>query len=89
MCSVRDDSLSQISAKRSCGHSGRSTGRSSAYNFTNRNCSVAVALALECALMGSSTREALQNVAVAADEQGPWVAHFIRWKARKWSGLPA
>jgi hypothetical protein len=52
------------------------------YNFTNRNCSVAVALALEAALMGTmagpSRLRALLSLLVNRDL---WVAYFVRRKA--------
>ena len=52
------------------------------YNFTNRNCSVAVALALEAALMGSrSGPHRLRALLSLLGSRDLWVAHFIRWKA--------
>jgi uncharacterized membrane protein HdeD (DUF308 family) len=59
------------------------------YNFTNRNCSVAVALALEAALMGSMGGgrrfRALVGLLLSRDL---WMAHFIRWKAREMVWTP-
>jgi uncharacterized membrane protein HdeD (DUF308 family) len=54
------------------------------YNFTNRNCSVAVAMALEAALMGSlSTKSRLRTLLSLMTSKDIWVAHFVRWKARE------
>ena len=59
------------------------------YNLTNRNCSVAVALALEAAVMGSlagpSRPRALFRLLVNRDL---WVAHFLRWKAMEMVWTP-
>ena len=59
------------------------------YNFTNRNCSVAVAMALEAALLGSlaSTRW-LRSFYSLLTNKDLWVAHFIRWKAREMVWTP-
>lgn len=60
-----------------------------AYNFTNRNCSVAVALALEAALMGSiRTRHRFRAFLSLMMNKDLWVAHFIRWKAREMVWTP-
>lgn len=60
-----------------------------AYNLTNRNCSVAVALALECALMGSlDRRRSLQGILRLITDRDLWVAWFIRWKAREMVWTP-
>jgi hypothetical protein len=60
-----------------------------AYNFTNRNCSVAVALALEAALMGSlATNHRLRTLFYLLTNKDLWVAHFIRWKAREMVWTP-
>jgi len=60
-----------------------------AYNFTNRNCSVAVALALEAALMGSlTTRHRIRTLFWLLTNKDLWVAHFIRWKAREMVWTP-
>jgi uncharacterized membrane protein HdeD (DUF308 family) len=60
-----------------------------AYNLTNRNCSVAVALALECSLMGSMSRHrSLQGLLRLLSEKDLWVAWFIRWKAREMVWTP-
>ncbi len=60
-----------------------------AYNLTNRNCSVAVALALECALMGSlGHRRSLRGVLSLMTGRDLWVAWFIRWKAREMVWTP-
>lgn len=59
------------------------------YNFTNRNCSVAVAMALEAALMGSCAgRHRLRNLLALLLNKDLWVAHFIRWKAREMVWTP-
>jgi uncharacterized membrane protein HdeD (DUF308 family) len=59
------------------------------YNFTNRNCSVAVALALEAALMGSMAgRRRLRTMLGLLLSRDLWVAHFIRWKAREMVWTP-
>lgn len=63
--------------------------RVTAYNFTNRNCSVAVALSLEAALMGSlRTRQRLRSLLFLMTNKDLWVAHFIRWKAREMVWTP-
>lgn len=60
-----------------------------AYNFTNRNCSVAVALALEAALMGSMAgRSRLKSLLRLLGSRDLWMAHFIRWKAREMVWTP-
>jgi uncharacterized membrane protein HdeD (DUF308 family) len=60
-----------------------------AYNFTNRNCSVAVALALEAALMGSlATGHRIRTLFWLLMNKDLWVAHFIRWKAREMVWTP-
>lgn len=60
-----------------------------AYNFTNRNCSVAVAMALEAALMGSLARyRRIRNVLGLLWNKDLWVAHFIRLKAREMVWTP-
>jgi uncharacterized membrane protein HdeD (DUF308 family) len=60
-----------------------------AYNFTNRNCSVAVALALEAALMGSlATGHRIRTLFWLLTNKDLWVAHFIRWKAREMVWTP-
>lgn len=54
------------------------------YNFTNRNCSVAVAMALEAALLGSlASRRWVRSFLSLLANKDLWVAHFIRWKARE------
>ncbi len=59
------------------------------YNFTNRNCSVAVALALEAALMGSlDTGRRFRTLLSLLTNKDLWVAHFIRWKAREMVWTP-
>ena len=60
------------------------------YNFTNRNCSVAVALALEAALMGSfdTGRRSFRTLFYLLTNKDLWVAHFIRWKAREMIWTP-
>ncbi len=59
------------------------------YNFTNRNCSVAVALALEAALMGSlDTGSRFRTLLYLLTNKDLWVAHFIRWKAREMVWTP-
>ena len=59
------------------------------YNFTNRNCSVAVALALEAALMGSlDTGRRFRTLLYLLTNKDLWVAHFIRWKAREMVWTP-
>ena len=59
------------------------------YNFTNRNCSVAVALALEAALMGSlDTGRRFRTFLYLLTNKDLWVAHFIRWKAREMVWTP-
>ncbi len=59
------------------------------YNFTNRNCSVAVALALEVALMGSlDTGQRFRTLLSLLTNRDLWVAHFIRWKAREMVWTP-
>jgi uncharacterized membrane protein HdeD (DUF308 family) len=59
------------------------------YNFTNRNCSVAVALALEAALMGSlDTGHRFRTLLYLLTNKDLWVAHFIRWKAREMVWTP-
>ncbi len=59
------------------------------YNFTNRNCSVAVAMALEAALLGSlaSPRWVRSYISLLANKD-LWVAHLIRWKAREMVWTP-
>lgn len=60
-----------------------------AYNFTNRNCSVAVALALEAALMGSlANGSRFRTLLDLITRKDLWVAHFIRWKAREMVWTP-
>ncbi len=60
-----------------------------AYNFTNRNCSVAVAMALEAALMGSlDTGRRFRTLLYLLTNKDLWVAHFIRWKAREMVWTP-
>jgi uncharacterized membrane protein HdeD (DUF308 family) len=59
------------------------------YNFTNRNCSVAVALVLDAALMGSlAPRKRLLATLDLLTKKDLWVAHFIRWKAREMVWTP-
>lgn len=59
------------------------------YNFTNRNCSVTVALALEAALMGSlDTGRRFRTLLYLLTNKDLWVAHFIRWKAREMVWTP-
>lgn len=59
------------------------------YNFTNRNCSVAVALALEAALMGSlGSGSHFKTLLDLLTRKDLWVAHFIRWKAREMVWTP-
>jgi len=59
------------------------------YNFTNRNCSVAVALALEAALMGRlGSRHRFRTLLGLLTNKDLWVAHFIRWKAREMVWTP-
>ena len=54
------------------------------YNFTNRNCSVVVALALEAALVGTFRKgKRLRRILYLLTSKDLWVAHFIRWKARE------
>ncbi len=63
--------------------------RETEYNFTNRNCSVAVALALEAALMGSlDTGHRFRTLLYLLTNKDLWVAHFIRWKAREMVWTP-
>ncbi len=60
-----------------------------AYNFTNRNCSVAVALALEAALLGClHTERRFRALISLLLNKDLWVAHFIRWKAREMVWTP-
>jgi uncharacterized membrane protein HdeD (DUF308 family) len=59
------------------------------YNFTNRNCSVAVALALDASLMGSlATGHRIRTLFWLLMNKDLWVAHFIRWKAREMVWTP-
>ena len=59
------------------------------YNFTNRNCSVVVALSLEAALMGSlDTGRRFRTLLYLLTNKDLWVAHFIRWKAREMVWTP-
>ena len=59
------------------------------YNFTNRNCSVAVALSLEVALMGClGTGHRFRTLLSLLTSKDLWVAHFIRWKAREMVWTP-
>ncbi len=59
------------------------------YNLTNRNCSVAVALALEAALMGSMAgRSRVRAFLSLLFNRDLWVAHFLRWKAREMVWTP-
>lgn len=59
------------------------------YNFTNRNCSVAVALALEAALMGRlGSKHRFRTLLGLLTNKDLWVAHFIRWKAREMVWTP-
>jgi uncharacterized membrane protein HdeD (DUF308 family) len=60
------------------------------YNFTNRNCSVAVALALEAGLMGSldTGQKRFRTLFYLLTNKDLWVAHFIRWKAREMIWTP-
>lgn len=59
------------------------------YNFTNRNCSVAVSMALEAALVGSlASSRSLAGVLSLLTRSELWVAHFIRWKAREMVWTP-
>jgi hypothetical protein len=59
------------------------------YNFTNRNCSVAVSMALEAALVGSlaGSRSPLGILSLLTRSE-LWIAHFIRWKAREMVWTP-
>jgi hypothetical protein len=60
-----------------------------AYNFTNRNCSVAVALALEAALMGSlDGKHRIRTLLHLMTNKDLWVAHLMRWKAREMVWTP-
>jgi uncharacterized membrane protein HdeD (DUF308 family) len=60
-----------------------------AYNFTNRNCAVAVALALEAALMGSMDgKHRLRTLLHLMTSKDVWVAHIMRWKAREMVWTP-
>lgn len=60
-----------------------------AYNFTNRNCSVAVALALESALMGSlGSGNRIRTLLSLVTSKDLWVANLIRWKAREMVWTP-
>ncbi len=59
------------------------------YNFTNRNCSVAVAMALEVALMGSlASYRRVRNLLGLMMNRDLWIAHFIRLKAREMVWTP-
>lgn len=59
------------------------------YNFTNRNCSVAVAMALEAALLGSlASPRWIRSLFSLLTSKDLWVAHFIRWKAREMVWTP-
>jgi uncharacterized membrane protein HdeD (DUF308 family) len=59
------------------------------YNFTNRNCSVAVALALEVSLMGTlGAGNRFRTLLSLLTSKDLWVAHFIRWKAREMVWTP-
>jgi|GEM_PF-2651685 len=58
--------------------------RVTCYNFTNRNCSVAVALALEAALMGCLGKgRRFRTLLYLISSKDLWLAHFVRWKARE------
>jgi uncharacterized membrane protein HdeD (DUF308 family) len=60
-----------------------------AYNLTNRNCSVAVAAALEAAVMGSRGRSGrLRAMLGLLLDRDLWLAHFLRWKAREMVWTP-
>jgi uncharacterized membrane protein HdeD (DUF308 family) len=59
------------------------------YNFTNRNCSVAVAMALEAALLGSlASPRWIRSLLSLLTNKDLWMAHFIRWKAREMVWTP-
>ncbi len=59
------------------------------YNFTNRNCSVAVALALESALMGSlGGGKRIRTLLSLMTNKDLWVAHVIRSKAKEMVWTP-
>ena len=59
------------------------------YNFTNRNCSVAVAMALEASLLGSlASPRWIRSLLSLLTNKDLWVAHFIRWKAREMVWTP-
>jgi uncharacterized membrane protein HdeD (DUF308 family) len=59
------------------------------YNFTNRNCSVAVAMALEAALMGTlGARGRAPGLLALLTNKDVWIAHFIRLKAREMVWTP-
>lgn len=60
-----------------------------AYNFTNRNCSVAVSLALEAALMSSADGgNRIRTLLSLMTNKDVWVANLIRWKAREMVWTP-
>jgi hypothetical protein len=59
------------------------------YNFTNRNCSVAVALALEAALMGClADKKSVRTLLNLMTSKDFWVASVLRWKAREMVWTP-
>jgi uncharacterized membrane protein HdeD (DUF308 family) len=59
------------------------------YNFTNRNCSVSVSMALEAALVGClGSGKRIARLFWLLTNRDLWVAHFIRWKAREMVWTP-
>lgn len=59
------------------------------YNFTNRNCSVTVSMALEAALVGSLGKDRrIPRLLWLMTNRDVWIAHFIRWKAREMVWTP-
>jgi hypothetical protein len=71
---------------RACWHLYRQT---TTYNLTNRNCSVAVAVALEAALMGSmGGASRTRSLLALLLNRDLWLAHFLRWKAREMVWTP-
>ena len=59
------------------------------YNFTNRNCSVTVSMALEAALVGClGSEKRIARLLWLMTNKDLWVAHFIRWKAREMVWTP-
>ncbi len=59
------------------------------YNFTNRNCSVTVSMALEAALVGSlGADHRILRLLWLMTNKDLWIAHFIRWKAREMVWTP-